>query len=825
MFMQIGTDKRKINKTYNGGHFMCMHADRYQYTKSPIWPVVPFKLTQMNENERKRMGVEYSVGMDSEIVKGWSMMIAEEIGHAVLIYDRPLLGENLAKLETNRFYSELAPVCSKLRDYSNTCFENCIKQDEKVVSELFASFDSEHADDSDPQRIGGFDICIKPSDESIHINVIYDEEDRILSHFEYICPTTGMTELAFPVLCEDLLIAMVVTGQIIENPEDVEQRVNAWCETEASRHEQGDRVSPSFDWKAIIEREKKKSEIITKVRKSIIKLEQLYQTQVDGERRRILNGILNEITVKLAEWEETDSSKTDTVFDDKQGMYKKLTRSIIELKEKMGVEHIYLYWDDNLTSEPYIDGDFYSEWRGRTKPGDSEWIQHPQDAEDGIGDLFNVKEGRIEQGKIPSDDTWSVFIYRPTDDSVEPIIFGIKYSDKQRYLYSRNKDLYWEKYILHKYAIFIQSLASSRIARLRADVLADNRTIQEHEMGQINTAVQILGTRFDRYINTAQNTLRAQFKGSDFYSTLEHIFSEYVHRSKLYRQDMEGQFHLIYMMSKIYDELEVNARTFDVYSEFLNKWRFCFNAKCMEKFNGMNVQTYISGNQIRRMYTDPQMLEYAIYNIVNNAIKYSYINTQVSVELLKSDDDKYHIFTVTDYGLYLDSDDDTIYDKGVQKAGGFELLSVRKNEDSIEGKTEGKGLGLYWCKRLANALGCEISHDCKEVSEYYVPLLRPFLNKYRDSMQFRTFWNNELKKFAGKENVMSHEAIKREYNRLVNESKEYDQIVTNLDETFGNRIGEYVIFDEINKSTNRVTFTIKVPKYSKGGNVNAYSFI
>jgi signal transduction histidine kinase len=424
----------------------------------------------------------------------------------------------------------------------------------------------------------------------------------------------------------------------------------------------------------------------------------------------------------------------------------------------------------------------------------------------------------VSADQIPKNNTWSVFIYWPTDTSVAPVIIGIQYANKERYLSSTNEELYWEKYVLPKYCVYIQGLVASRIAQKRADTLDDSRVVQEHEMGQINTAVQLLGERFNRYINGVQNYLRQKLKDYGYYEKLDSKLSDFTHRANLYREDMEAQFQLAYMLSKIYDEMEVNPEPFDIFTKFLNKWRFCFKAKCNEKYNRLDIPYYDAGQSERWMHTDPQMLEYVVYNIVNNAIKYSYINTPINIVLSKSED--YHLLSVTNYGIYLQPNDSTIFDKGVRKTNGNTLTQVPVVEAISSGKTEGKGLGLYWSKRLADAIGCEITYQSEKVSEYYVPLVRLFVNQWQsgDSKLFHAYWN-ALVQNEHSEKKKSHTAIKDEYDRLdAKDGKgkcEYDKLINNQEEDFGNRIGLYVLFEDIVMPTYRVSFTIKIPRYAK----------
>ncbi|MDR0591155.1 MAG: hypothetical protein LBG75_01165 [Candidatus Nomurabacteria bacterium] len=95
---------------------------------------------------------------------------------------------------------------------------------------------------------------------------------------------------------------------------------------------------------------------------------------------------------------------------------------------------------------------------------------------------------------------------------------------------------------------------------------------------------------------------------------------------------------------------------------------------------------------------DKQSLNHAFYNIVNNALKYAYPDTEVVIKYAKLD--KYHQFRIIDHGPGVKPED---RDKIFQ--------GLYRTEEAINSKQPGTGLGLYFVKRIIDDHGGKIYVD------------------------------------------------------------------------------------------------------------------
>ncbi len=96
-----------------------------------------------------------------------------------------------------------------------------------------------------------------------------------------------------------------------------------------------------------------------------------------------------------------------------------------------------------------------------------------------------------------------------------------------------------------------------------------------------------------------------------------------------------------------------------------------------------------------RLYADKNMLKTILRNIISNAIKYSFENTEINLKIEKNDNSR-ALISVTDNGI------------GISKANQDKLFKLSETVSS-EGtaKEKGSGLGLLLCKDFVE------KHDCK----------------------------------------------------------------------------------------------------------------
>jgi hypothetical protein len=337
----------------------------------------------------------------------------------------------------------------------------------------------------------------------------------------------------------------------------------------------------------------------------------------------------------------------------------------------------------------------------------------------------------------------------------------------------------------------------------------------DHEIGQVSDGVRWINAKFMYYINQKKSDAFMGVTDKKFYNTLSSKFDDVLEKANLYSKDIEGQFHLVDLLSRTYtDEIVPSATQFDVYRTFLNKWRNAFNAFSTLKNNYLNIEKPIN-YAVRNIKTDSRLLEHAIYNIVNNAIKYSYLNSCIDIKITKNEEGA-HIFIISNYGFFLDPKDLSIYERNV-RLDTYKSTIIKDivADDEISNRVvEGKGLGLYFSRLLVNTLGGSIEHSCEYISPYYVPLMRPFFERYKTSWLFRQVWQQLVEQIDMKDEMLPYESIQSEYARL-KENNEYTKIVNEWRQYDLKNLGVYRLFDELKNSTYKINFIITIPSNTK----------
>lgn len=114
--------------------------------------------------------------------------------------------------------------------------------------------------------------------------------------------------------------------------------------------------------------------------------------------------------------------------------------------------------------------------------------------------------------------------------------------------------------------------------------------------------------------------------------------------------------------------------------------------------------TVLVADDLPEVWADPDKLEQVLLNLIDNAAKYSYANTEVTVkaQLHASDADKMQI-DIRDQGV------------GIPKHHLPNIFSKFSRIDNpLTREVEGTGLGLYITKSLSQAMGGDITVDSTE---------------------------------------------------------------------------------------------------------------
>jgi K+-sensing histidine kinase KdpD len=256
-------------------------------------------------------------------------------------------------------------------------------------------------------------------------------------------------------------------------------------------------------------------------------------------------------------------------------------------------------------------------------------------------------------------------------------------------------------------------------------------------------------------------------------------------------QDLEGfvgQLAFIFnMASRIgTGELpEVIMSEFRPFGEVLFKWKDTYHLQIERKCLQIRVAELDPQDMLRpKIYADKFLFEQVVYNLVNNAEKYSYRGTKIELDCKLRNLYEHrspHVLTVTNYGQYM--------------APGRDVYLPFSRRTTVE-NIEGLGLGLYIAWLIVEKVhGGKISHECEKypISWFNIPLIKPYIDRFSKSEN-----PDMIKKLEAE-----HERLKCEYDKILAYSDEKRTLKYNP--------SDEVVREEIKKPTYKVTITATIP--------------
>jgi len=205
-------------------------------------------------------------------------------------------------------------------------------------------------------------------------------------------------------------------------------------------------------------------------------------------------------------------------------------------------------------------------------------------------------------------------------------------------------------------------------------------------------------------------------------------------------KDMQGAISLISNMSNnigiIIGSINANTvkgkdREIDVF-DLLNKWKIMFGSKLKGRNLDIKVQRDRFTDAPRNIYTNSELFELLLYNLVDNAVKYAYRGSIIYLCWHKStENNNFYKLTVSSYGpkIKLGNDLYRLYVRG----GNYSNRSNKYNA------IEGDGMGLYVVRRISKLLKLfGVSHSREFISHYNVPLIKWYLEEQFDEQIYES---------------------------------------------------------------------------------------
>lgn len=167
-------------------------------------------------------------------------------------------------------------------------------------------------------------------------------------------------------------------------------------------------------------------------------------------------------------------------------------------------------------------------------------------------------------------------------------------------------------------------------------------------------------------------------------------------------------------------KFKLQREPFYAYGPLFHKWKDLYRYELAAKGRDMPLSKAEYGDDSRpKLFGDKMHLEQMLYNLIDNAVKYSYFGTRIHADCGVSADGSEYFFSVKDFGRQMPdgADGERCYEL-------FERGSEATGQDGV-------GIGLTLARAVARAHGGELSHTCRQVCAFNVPLIAPYLHYVR----------------------------------------------------------------------------------------------
>lgn len=250
--------------------------------------------------------------------------------------------------------------------------------------------------------------------------------------------------------------------------------------------------------------------------------------------------------------------------------------------------------------------------------------------------------------------------------------------------------------------------------------LDSSMSIMRHELGQSNSGYQTLLERFRTSVEYySRRTFQHNYspEAEDEFDIFMDNCRNFIRDSKEYLFTTKIRMNSTKYLTEFKPE---KKQLFYPYEEFLFKWQQIYY-KIVEENNLQFESPHVVLNDWSRprMNGDPMMIEQAVYNLTNNAMKYAMQGTKVSLDCrLNANKTRYEII-VKNIGTPFKSPDEinTIFAYG------------RRGSNN---EKDGSGLGLYLTRQIALGHGGDVECEMKELSNYNWSLVRLYIDFYED---------------------------------------------------------------------------------------------
>ena len=274
---------------------------------------------------------------------------------------------------------------------------------------------------------------------------------------------------------------------------------------------------------------------------------------------------------------------------------------------------------------------------------------------------------------------------------------------------------------IRSFYTIIASFYSAIVAAKSREMVKATLRIYGHEAGQLIAGIDWIRTIYLGDPNTIKRIEQGKLQDiskdlEDFLKQMSMVFSK---------------ANMSIMMP------EPEKSRFLPFKELIFKWKDVYRVEVERKSLQFVIPYPDPDDPYRQhIYADLSLLEQLVYNLVNNAVKYSYRGTKIHLDCRKTGTSRTSPTEIvgTNYGIQMSGES---FDP-------YELYARGQNVQLIDGL----GVGLYLVARIAEAHNGNVRHRSTLISNFNVPLIVPYLKSGHPALdkEIRPKLEQELKR-------------------------------------------------------------------------------
>ncbi len=784
------------------------------------WPIIPTQISVYNEissidDNSKRKCLKKGVGLiDNFELKGiLTQMSAEFKNPATIVELTQDETQPLFRTDSASYNWELRKTCRILRKGSNTkanpdCVSNCNLNESfcHTLDNLHVNLFKKLSQTINRQNIEKI-LNENISSESYAFNIqtlvgnnktdikVRNVNARIF--LEYDCPFLGYRETLFPIFVENRhIVGLLFVGEILLESESDNYNSKRKVFFKYSRE------NFFFDKEGLIEkkiketnnRKFKKEEFLTnekyekkigKIIKRINDFEKRLGNELERKKIKYISDKFENYNRKILQIDTSSDRKLNelevfwTLFNDH---FKQIAidfpvdKLLILSHNKFKIKYskiINLVFSFSTQEEELSDLRFSV---GKIKNSDRNQV---------ISSIENksLPDGFDDSNILYNEKTDYTKLYTVNQNNNTYIVVFIRYNQH----WNRNLELNENQAVFYTFEKYFESffhIVSLKLTTIHANwnakINIDTLKIYGHEMAQFFSG---LNSIYELYLKFPKDE-----KSDNYLSEIPKILTMSTSHVYDISRDFESYISQIIATnrrSKYLVKLPIIKRSyFWPYENLFYKWYSANKNQLIKECKNIIIDAPKSTDLKRpKIYADMKMLQHVFYNLVTNAIKYSFRGTKIYIDGQINEANEY-VFFVKSFGIEIPKDVD-IYSLYTQ------------SEEAKTSGNEGLGIGLYISKQIIIAHEGKIKHTSEKISSFNIPLM----------------WElnilSQFIKIEDKYNIMKdfkELSIKNITSKVVN---------CNEDGLSFFHPSEAEIKKEINKATFENTFLITIPQNRK----------